>query len=130
MLNPEVQKNKTSNSNLIGGNIRYCDTCNKNTYHMSLTCTSHNDIWKNNGIRTLYCGKCNIKTVHNGGICLNCKAIDNGYNSYNEYIIKKNIKKLKEFYKTTNLDVNKLNMSELTSCNTINMFMFFTLVGK
>lgn len=76
MLNPEVQKNKTSNENIkYTHKIKYCVQCNAETKHRvwsndrSRCCLCD---FKNNGLKVNFCIICNKETVHNGSMCNIC----------------------------------------------------------
>ena len=81
MLNPKIQKNKTSNQNIAYKHkILYCKICNKETYHRiwnsgSTSCCKCD--FKDNGLKLKYCKTCNKETIHNGNVCCQCNPQSN-----------------------------------------------------
>ena len=77
MLQPEMQKNKKSNSNIKYKHItKICPRCNRETKHRiwpngKTSCC--NCDFKNNGLKMKFCEKCGKETLHNGSICTICK---------------------------------------------------------
>lgn len=75
MLDPEVQKHKTSNSNLNDKIIdKFCDICQKETKHHlwpsgKISCMKCNS--KNNGPKIKIC-PIHGETLHNGIFCIKC----------------------------------------------------------
>lgn len=71
MLDPEIQRTKSSNSNLTGGIKRKnCLKCGKETYHIGKRCIDCEPF--NTGIKLKHCSECGSTTYHNGGICTVC----------------------------------------------------------
>mgnify|MGYP003371614435 CR=1 FL=1 len=76
MLNPEVQKNKSSNKNIKFEHIeKFCPECNAVTKHRiwpngKTRCCKCD--FKDNGQRIIYCETCGKDTLHNGSKCTIC----------------------------------------------------------
>ena len=79
MLDPKVQKTKTSNSNLLRMKLSFCKACEKETYHLGNRCIVCNPF--DNGIKIKYCQICKEYTQHNGNVCCVCNpsAISIGF---------------------------------------------------
>lgn len=85
MLDPEIQKNKISNKNLLyrHENI-FCDQCKEITSHRvwpdgKKRCCKCD--FKNNGISLQFCEACKRKTLQNGKYCVLChpESVNNNF---------------------------------------------------
>lgn len=75
MLQPEVQINKVSNSNLqCEAKTLFCNVCKTETKHLVWEKSKQCCVCKakNNGVKFMYCEQCGKTTKHNGTVCCEC----------------------------------------------------------